>query len=164
MDSSYVGIVFHVNEHTKFPRSFRLIVLKEQVEVKVSEVRVLIVDDFAPWHSLIKTQLELETEWRIIGSALDGLDAVQKTAELLPDLVLMDIHLPKMNGIEAARQIRAMIPQAKIIFLSSDTDPGVIEAALSAGGLGYISKAKIAECLLRGMKSVLAGQPFILFD
>lgn len=132
--------------------------------MKVSEVRVLVVDDFAPWHSLIKTQLEHEPEWQIIGSAMNGVDAIQKATDLQPDLVLMDIHLPRLNGIEAARQIRALVPQVKIIFLSSNTHPDVIEAALNAGGLGYIPKAKIAECLLPGMKSVLAAQPFIIFD
>ena len=132
--------------------------------MKVPVVRILIVDDFTPWHSLIKTRLEYEPQWQIVGSALDGLDAIQKTINLQPDLVLMDIYLPKLDGLEAARQIRELVPQTKIIFISSNGHLDVVEAALNAGGLGYIPKWKIAECLVAGMESVLLGQSFILFD
>jgi len=153
--------------NTQMSEEFPLVVMKEkleQLEVNIAVVRVLIVDDFAPWHSLIKTQLEHEPKWQIIGSALDGLDAVQKTRDLQPDLLLMDICLPKLNGIEAARQIRELVPEAKIIFLSSNMHPDVAEAALNAGGLGCIPKWNVAECLVPGIESVLAGQPFILFE
>lgn len=138
--------------------------MKEQVQVDVQVVRVLIVDDFVAWHSLIRTQLKNDQKWQIVGTAQDGLDAIQKVTDLRPDLVLMDIRLPKLNGIEAAREIRKLAPQAKMIFLSSNTDPGVVEAALDTGCLGFIPKWRIAECLLAGMESVLIGQQFILFD
>ena len=160
----HTGIVSPWKRTGKVSEEFPLSAIKEQVEVEISTVRVLIVDDFVELHSLIKTHLEHEAKWEIVGSALDGLDAIQKAVDLRPDLVLLDIHLPKLNGIEAARQIRELVPRARILFLSSNTHQDVVEAALNAGGLGYIPKWKIAECLLPGMQSVLEGQPFILFD
>jgi DNA-binding NarL/FixJ family response regulator len=127
----------------------------------MSTVRVLIVDDFAPWRSFVIEHLEKEPRVRVLGCASDGMEGVQKVEELQPDLILLDISLPKLNGIEMARKVRKLVPKAKILFLSSDADPDVIRAAFSAGGAGYILKVDAGDALLPGMEAVLLGRQFV---
>lgn len=129
--------------------------------MKNSGIRVLIVDDFGPWQGLITHQLGQEARLRVVGSASDGLEAIQKAEELQPDLILLDVGLPKLNGIEAARQIRRLVPKAKIIFLSSDPDPDVVRAAFLVGGRGYVLKSDAACALWPGVEAVLLGRQFI---
>jgi DNA-binding NarL/FixJ family response regulator len=126
-----------------------------------SFVRILIVDDFDPWLGFVIRLLGEQPHARIIGFASDGLEAVQKAEEFQPNLILLDISLPKLNGIEAARRIRKAAPQSKILFLSANADPEVVSAALSAGGLGYIHKSVAAQSLLPAMEAVLLGKRFV---
>jgi DNA-binding NarL/FixJ family response regulator len=86
---------------------------------------------------------------------------VQKAEELQPDLILLDMMLPKLNGIETARQIRSVAPQSKIIFVSSECDIDSVLTAFQAGGCGYVSKMEAAEDLLAGVESVLRGERFV---
>jgi DNA-binding NarL/FixJ family response regulator len=126
-----------------------------------SFVRILIVDDFDPWLGFVIQLLGQQPHARIIGFASDGLEAVQKAEEFQPDLILLDISLPKLNGIEAVRRIRKAAPQSKILFLSANADPEVVSAALSAGGLGYIHKSVAVQSLLPAMEAVLLGKRFV---
>jgi CheY-like chemotaxis protein len=97
----------------------------------------------------------------VIAEVADGLEAVQKAAELKPDLILLDIGLPTMNGIEAARQIRKLSPESKIVFLSQETSADVVEEALSTGAWGYVVKAKAATQLLAVVEAVVSGTRFV---
>jgi DNA-binding NarL/FixJ family response regulator len=97
---------------------------------------------------------------QVIGEVSDGLKAVQKAVELKPDLILLDIGLPTMNGIDAARRIRALVPNAKIIFLSQETSAAVVEEAFSLGALAYVQKAKAGRQLLAAIDAAILGQPF----
>jgi DNA-binding NarL/FixJ family response regulator len=99
-------------------------------------------------------------ELRVICEASDGLTAVQKAAELKPDLILLDIGLPKLNGIEAARQIRQVSPESKIVFLSTDNSPDLAQVALSTGAQGYVHKARAQSDLLPAIDAVLRGKEF----
>jgi two-component system response regulator NreC len=81
--------------------------------------------------------------------------------ELRPDVILMDIVLPWLNGIEAARQIRRIAPDSKIVFMSSLSDPELVRAALRAGGRGYVLKADAHGSLMHGLGAVLAGRCFV---
>jgi len=127
----------------------------------MSIVRVLIVDDFAPWRGFVIEHLEQQPHVRVLGYASDGLEGVQKAEELQPDLILLDISLPKLNGIEMARKVRKLVPKAKILFLSSNSDPDVIRAAFCAGGAGYVLKLDAGGALLAGMEAVLLGRQFV---
>ncbi len=127
----------------------------------MSTVRVLIVDDFDPWREFVIQHLKQQPQMRILHCASDGFEGVQMAEEFQPDLILMDIGLPKLNGIEAARQIRQRVPKAKIVFASSDSDPDVVRAAFLAGGLGYVLKSDAAGALLSGIESVLLGRQFV---
>jgi DNA-binding NarL/FixJ family response regulator len=126
-----------------------------------STVRVLVVDDFEPFRQLICLMLQKVPEVQIIFEVSDGLQAVQKAQELKPDLVVLDLGLPKLNGIEAARQIRELVPKSRIIFLSQESCVEVVREALRAGGLGYIVKSDAGDELLAAVKAVLRGERFL---
>lgn len=100
-------------------------------------------------------------EWQIVGEASDGVEAVQKTEELQPDLVLLDIGLPKLNGIDVAKPILSVAPHSKIIFVSVELCPELVEGALRTGGHGYVAKSDAASDLLTAMSTVMNGQRFV---
>jgi len=127
----------------------------------MSLVRILIVDDFDPWREFVVLHLNDQPSMRVHGCASDGLEGLQKAEELQPDLILLDISLPKLNGIELARRVRRLVPKAKILFLSSNADPDVIRAALCAGGAGYVLKMDAGGSLLDAMEAVLLGKQFV---
>ena len=97
----------------------------------------------------------------VIGVALDGLEAVQKAKELQPDLILLDIGLPLLNGIEVARQIRKLSPESKILFVSQESSADVVRGALDTGAQGFVFKSDAGRELLKGVNTVLQGEQFI---
>ena len=127
----------------------------------MSVARILVVDDFVPWQHLVSRFLESETDLQIISTAVDGTEAVQKAQELQPDLILMDLGLPEMNGIEATRQIRIVSPGSKVLFLTHHCDPDLIQAASDAGASGYVLKSDYNADLIPGIRAVLLGQKFV---
>jgi len=127
-------------------------------------VRILIAEDFPDFRRFICTTLTERLDWRVIAEVADGLEAVQRAEELKPDLIVLDIGLPKLSGIEAARQIRQLSPGTKIVFLSQNSDPDVVQAALSTGAEGYIQKAYAQSDLLPGIETVLRGERFVRKD
>jgi len=96
-----------------------------------------------------------------LGNVSDGLAAVQKAEELQPDLILLDIGLPNLNGIEAARRIRKVSPESKILFVSQESSADVVREALGTGASGYIVKADAGRELLEGVRAVLRGDRFV---
>jgi CheY-like chemotaxis protein len=98
---------------------------------------------------------------RVVGFASDGLEAVLKTEALQPDLILLDIGLPELNGIEAARKIRNAAPESKILFLSQESDFDVARAALNAGGHGYVVKSDAEDELIAAIEAVMEGRPYV---
>jgi DNA-binding response OmpR family regulator len=103
----------------------------------------------------------MRPELQVIYEVSDGLEAVQKAEELKPDLILLDLGLAKLNGIEAARQIRQLSPSSKIIFLSQDNSLDVVQEALSTGALAYVHKAQAGSELLPAVEAVLRGERFV---
>ena len=100
-------------------------------------------------------------EWQIVGEASDGIEAVHKAKELQPDLILLDLGLPSLNGIEAAQRIRNLAHDSKILFLSQESSPDAVQEALSLGALGYVKKAFAGTELLIAVESVLQGKQFV---
>jgi DNA-binding NarL/FixJ family response regulator len=127
----------------------------------LSSIRILITDDSADWRRQVRLVLQARPEWQIIAEASDGLEAVQKAQDLKPEIILLDIGLPKLNGIEAARQIRQLSPSSKIVFLSQNNDRDFVRAALSTGALGYVCKADAEGELLPAVDAVLRGKQFV---
>ena len=123
-------------------------------------VRVLVVDDHEPFRNFVSATLQVRSELQVIGEASDGLEAVQKAEELRPDLIVLDIGLPTLNGIEAAHRISMLVPGATVLFLSQENDADVIATALS-NGAGYVLKLDTNRELLPAVESVLRGQRFI---
>jgi len=122
---------------------------------------ILVVEDFEPIRRFVCSALESRAEFHVIGQAADGLEAIKKAEELQPDVILLDINLPKLNGIAAARQIRTRVPNAKILFLSEDASPGTVEEALRAGASGYVVKSDAGKELLGAVEAVIQGGQFV---
>jgi DNA-binding NarL/FixJ family response regulator len=124
-------------------------------------IRVLVVDDNEPWRRFFSTTVQKRPELQVIGEASDGLEAVQQAQQLQPDLILLDIGLPSLNGIEAARQIRHVSPNSKILFISENRSPDIAEQALNTGSGGYVVKSDAATELLPAVETVLQGRKFV---
>jgi DNA-binding NarL/FixJ family response regulator len=124
-------------------------------------IRVLVVEDFEPFRQFLSTTLQNQPDLQIIGEVSDGLEAVQRAEELQPDLILLDIGLPKLDGIEAARRIRDCAPKSKILFVSQESSTDVVQAALDAGAHGYLVKPDAGSELMTAVNAVLRGERFI---
>jgi DNA-binding NarL/FixJ family response regulator len=120
-----------------------------------------VVDDYDPFRQFICSTLRKRPELQIVDEASDGLEAVQKAEELQPDLIVLDIGLPSLNGIEAARRIRKLSPKSKILFVSQESSADMVQEALALGGLGYIVKADAGKELLTAVNAVLRGDGFV---
>jgi DNA-binding NarL/FixJ family response regulator len=129
--------------------------------MEMSTVRVLVVDDYEPFRRLICSTLGRKPETQIVGETSDGLEAVHKAEELQPDLIVLDIGLPTLNGIEAARRIHKLCPKSKILFVSQESSADVVQEALSVGALGYVVKASAGSEVLSAVGAVLADRQFI---
>jgi two-component system nitrate/nitrite response regulator NarL len=126
-----------------------------------SSVRILVVDDFEPWRQQVCSILQIRPGLRVVAEIADGLEAVQEAKELQPDLVLLDIGLPNLNGLEAANRIRQVAPSAKILFLTQNNDKDIVRAALSSGAQGYVLKTDAGSELLPAVAGVLGGDDFV---
>jgi DNA-binding NarL/FixJ family response regulator len=126
-----------------------------------SLIPVLVVDDNEPFRRFVRATLSTKPELKIIGEVSDGLDAVQKALELQPALIVLDIGLPGLNGIAAARRIRKLSPKSTILFLSQESAPEIVQEALCIGALGYVIKAHAARDLLIAVEAVLRNEQFV---
>lgn len=126
-----------------------------------SPIRVLVVDDYEPWRRYFSTLLPKQPGLQVIAAVSDGLEAIRRAEELQPDLILLDIGLTTLNGIEAARGIRKVAPASKILFVSENRSPEVAEEALSTGAGGYVVKSDAGSELLPAIRAVLEGKRFI---
>jgi DNA-binding NarL/FixJ family response regulator len=126
-----------------------------------STIRVLVVEDFAPFRQFTRSTLGERADLQVICEVADGLEAVQKAEELKPDLILLDIGLPTLNGIEAARQIRKLAPESKIIFLTQESSADVVQEALGLGAWGYVVKTRAGSNLLAAVEAVLMEKQFV---
>lgn len=122
--------------------------------------RILVVDDFADWRHFVRSTLQKDPVLRIVAEASDGPEAVEKAQQLQPDLIVLDISLPTMNGIEVARQIAMRVPNAKILFFSETRSWDVVREALRIG-LGYVIKADATAELLPAVEAALQGRRFL---
>ena len=122
-------------------------------------IRILVVDDFELWRRFACARFQTERDFQVIGEASDGLAAVEKAKELQPDLILLDIGLPGLNGIEAGRQIRELSPASKILFVTADPCPDIAREALGFGAHGYLCKSDTAK-LMEAARAVLRGKRF----
>jgi len=121
--------------------------------------QILVVDDSAPWRLLVSSILERTSSLRVVGEASDGVEAIEKALTLHPDVVILDIGMPRLNGIEAAKRIRQASPKSKVIFLTQESDSDVRSVALSTGATAYLLKSTAAVKLQATIEQAMHGKP-----
>lgn len=120
-------------------------------------IRILLIDDHSMIHRLVATLLETVTDVVLVGQGSSGLDALPLYTEHKPDVVLMDVVMPGMNGIEATQHVLESFPDARILVLSGFQDDDSVRAMLQAGAAGYVLKISLAKDLLNGIRAVASG-------
>jgi DNA-binding NarL/FixJ family response regulator len=129
--------------------------------LEASAIRVFIVDDYEPIRRFVRATLGNSQNFQVIGEASDGLEAVHKAQELQPDLIVLDIGLPTLNGIEVARRIRKLCPGCRIILLSQEASADLAREAFRLGAMGYVVKAHAGSELLAAIEAVSQGRQFV---
>ena len=127
----------------------------------MSSIRVLVVENNEPFQQFICSALGKRPDLQVVGIVSDGLEAVQKAEEMRPDVIVLDIGLPTLNGIEAARTIRTLSPQSKIIFLTSESSADVVREAFNLGAKGFVLKENAGSELLAAVEAVRRGAEFV---
>src|ERR1700732_2801853 len=118
-------------------------------------VRILIADDHEIVRQGIRSLFDLQTDWEIWGERVDGLDAIEKSKQLKPDVILLDVSMPHLNGLDAARVIRKEVPQSKILMASQHDAASMSQRALEVGARGYVAKSELSRQLLAAVESVI---------
>ncbi len=119
------------------------------------------VDDYEPFRRFVCSMLANSPQFQVIGEASDGLEAIRKAEELQPDLIVLDIGLPTLNGLDAARRISRVSPKSKILFLTQESSADVVQDALRLGALGYVVKTRVGTDLLTALDAVCLGRQFV---
>lgn len=127
----------------------------------IAPIRVLVVDDFEPFRRFLCSKLTERHDFEVVGECRDGFEAVREAEELQPDLILLDIGLPRLNGIGAARQIRACAPKSRILFVSENHSRAIADEAMHTGAAGYLVKSHVLTELFPAMSAVLRGEDFV---
>jgi DNA-binding NarL/FixJ family response regulator len=117
-------------------------------------VRILVVDDHPVVRQGLRTLLSSRPGWEIIDEAEDGIEALEKADRLQPDVVLLDVSMPRMDGLEACRRIRQVVPKSEILFVTQHDSPQMMREALGAGARGYVVKSNAARDLLAALDAV----------
>jgi DNA-binding NarL/FixJ family response regulator len=127
--------------------------MNHQEEMK--NVKILIVDDHEIFRRGLRALLEPYSEWQICGEAVDGLDAVEKCKQLPPDIVILDITMPRLNGLEAARLIKKQNPDLRIVIITQHDSPQVQAAAMEAGAQAFVTKSSVGNELVAALRSII---------
>lgn len=124
-------------------------------------IRILVVDDYGPWRHFVLSKIKKTSGLEVVGEAADGTEAIARALELKPDLMLLDIGLPNLSGLEVAGRLGEMLPGTKIIFLTQNRDAELLAHCLSHGGRGYVVKADAGSELLPAIEAVMRGTEYI---
>jgi DNA-binding NarL/FixJ family response regulator len=124
---------------------------------------IVLADDHPMVRQGVRTVLESEPDWRVIGEAADGTPVLDLVAQLKPDILIVDMMMPGLNGIEVTQQIRQYVPQTKVIVFSMHADKTYVRETLGKGALGYVLKESDASELIRAVHEVLAGRRYLSY-
>jgi DNA-binding NarL/FixJ family response regulator len=130
---------------------------KDLPETEMPPVRILIADDHEIFRRGLRSLLESHLKWEVCGEATDGQEAVERVKELNPDVVVLDITMPRMNGLEAAQVIRTEAPRSKMVILSQHEPSLMRQAALSAGASAYVTKSEVSRELLVAIEIMISS-------
>ena len=122
---------------------------------KMKNARVLIVDDHEIFRRGLRALLEPSSEWQICGEAVDGIDAVKQCKSLKPDIVVLDVSMPRLNGLEAARLIRNENPMPQIVIITQHDSPQIRSAALEAGARAFVTKSAVGSELVSALRNLI---------
>jgi len=125
-------------------------------------LRILVVDDHPAIRRMLHTFLELHSDWQVCGEAEDGLEAVAKATDLHPDVVIMDLDMPKLNGIEATRRIHKLIPSTRVLILTLHENAVLSKIAQDSGANGYVLKSEALDVLTQAIESVERSDRFFV--
>lgn len=123
-------------------------------------MRVLIVDDHEVVRKCVRSLLA-ESHYDVCGEGVDGVDALEKAKQLQPDVIVMDVSMPKLNGLDATRQVLGILPCAEVLILTQHESPEMVRQAFKAGARGYVVKSSIAKNLLLAMEKVSRHESFL---
>jgi len=123
-------------------------------------IRILVVDDHPIVRQGLKTLLEGHSDWQVVGEASDGAEAIEKAKDLTPDVMVLDVTMPRMNGLEACRLLRRLSPDLEILFVTQHDSPQMMREALEAGARGYVVKSNAARDLLAAVEAVSQHRVF----
>ena len=129
---------------------------KDIVVTDIMPIRILIADDHEIFRRGLRSLLESHPEWEVCGEAIDGQEAVDRTRELNPDIVVRDITMPRLNGLEAAQLIRSEAPRSKMVILSQHEPSLMRQAALSAGASAYVTKSEVSRELMMAIENLIS--------
>jgi DNA-binding NarL/FixJ family response regulator len=125
---------------------------------RMSTIRILIADDHEIFRRGLRSLLETHPEWEVCGEAIDGQEAVERVKELNPDVVVLDITMPRLNGLEAAQLIRKEAPRSKMVILSQHEPSLMREAALNAGASAYVTKSEVSRELMMAIEEMISPE------
>ena len=128
-------------------------IVRQQIEMNPS--RLLIVDDHEIFRRGLRALLEPSSDWEICGEAVDGLDAVEQCKSLKPDVVVLDVSMPRLNGLEAARLIQKENPGSKIVIITQHDSPQIRMAAMEAGARAFVTKSAVGSELISALKNLI---------
>jgi DNA-binding NarL/FixJ family response regulator len=127
----------------------------------VKRLRILVADDHALVRRGVLGVLRSRRGWRVVGEAANGREAVEKTIKLKPDVAILDISMPELDGVEVVRQIREAVPHTKVLVLTMHESDQIVRRALDAGACGYLLKSDLTECVVKAVKAVSEGKRFL---
>lgn len=126
------------------------------------KVRILIADDQPIIRKIVRNTLQVHPRFEVCGEAANGLEAIEEAKKLKPDVIILNITMPVLNGFEAAKEIRTNLPQSAIVILSSDADQHFVEEAKKVGVRAYVAKTKAGEALVKAIEAAVLGEDFVL--
>ena len=130
-------------------------------EKTLSTTTVLLAEDFEPFRRLIFLFLQKNPTLQVVAEVADGAQAIEMASTLRPGLILLDISLPRVDGIDAARQIQTLSPQSKVVFVTQHNSSDVVQESLAAGGAAYVVKSDVGSELLTAIDAALRGELFL---
>jgi two-component system nitrate/nitrite response regulator NarL len=135
-----------------------------QIAPKSRILRILIADDHPIIRKHVRGILERQSHFRVCGEAYDGAEAIAEAKRLKPDVVVLNVSMPILNGMDAARTMKAELPEMAIVILSSNADKHYVEEAKKIGAHAYVAKTKAAEALVVAIETAILGGEFVLMD